>query len=165
MEKEILKFINDYDKALNILDDYDHQSLTKPKATNDYVVITYEECIEIIESMKFESDVFGVEKDGSFKSSINAIYQTAFSNDVYPSTLEKGANLLYFITKNHSFVDGNKRIAATIFLYFLYRNNLLYVDGTKRLDDAALAAITILIAQSKPEEKETMINLIMNFLR
>ena len=114
--------------------------------------------------MKFDSDVFGVEKDGSFKSSINAIYQTAFSNDVYPTVLEKAANLLYFITKNHSFVDGNKRIAATIFLYFLYVNDLLYIENNKRIDDAALAAITILVAQSKPEEKETMIKLIMNFL-
>ena len=164
MKQEILKAISDYDKALNILDDYDHQCLNKPISKKDAVIITYSECREIIDSMKFDSDVFGVEKDGSFKSSISAIYQTAFSNDVYPTVLEKAANLLYFITKNHSFVDGNKRIAATIFLYFLFVNDLLYIENNKRIDDAALAAITILIAQSKPEEKETMIKLIMNFL-
>ena len=114
--------------------------------------------------MKFDSDVFGVEKDGSFKSSINAIYQTAFSNDVYPTVLEKAANLLYFVTKNHSFADGNKRIAASLFLYFLDKNNLLYKDGMKTLSDEALVATTILIAESRPEEKDTIIKLIMNFL-
>ena len=162
--KDIFKAINDYDIALDLLDQYDHQCLLKPKGTKDIYKINYGECRQIIDAMKFDSDIFGVEKDGSFNSSINAIYQTAFSNDVYPNVLEKAANLLYFITKNHSFVDGNKRIAASIFLYFLDMNSLLYVKGKKRIDDIALVAITILIAESKAEEKEVIIALLMNFL-
>ena len=114
--------------------------------------------------MKFDSKIFGVEKDGSFNSSINAIYQSAFSEDVYKSIEEKAANLLYFITKNHSFIDGNKRIAASIFLFFLDRNNILYINNKKRLSDSTLVAITILIAESKPEEKEIIIDLLMNIL-
>jgi death-on-curing family protein len=114
--------------------------------------------------MKFDSTIFGVEKDGSFKSSLNAIYQTAFGNQIYETIEEKAANLLYFVTKNHSFVDGNKRIAASVFLLFLHKNNLLYKDGIKVLSDEALVALTILIAQSKPEEKETMVKLTMNFI-
>ena len=161
---KILQTIIDYNKALNLLDDYDHQTLKKPDGTIGCYRITYEECRKIIDSMKFDSKIFGVEKDGSFNSSINAIYQSAFSEDVYKTVEEKAANLLYFITKNHSFVDGNKRIAASIFLYFLDRNNILYLDGAKRLQDATLVAITILIAESKPEEKEIIIDLIMNFL-
>ena len=161
---KILQTIIDYNKALSLLDDYDHQTLSRPSGTMGYYRITYEECRRIIDSMKFDSKIFGVEKDGSFNSSISAIYQSAFGEDVYKSTEEKGANLLYFIVKNHSFVDGNKRIAASIFLYFLDRNNLLYIDGNKRLSDSALVALTILIAESKPEEKEVIIDLIMNFL-
>ena len=114
--------------------------------------------------MKFDSTIFGVEKDGSFKSSLNAIYQTAFGNQIYETIEEKAANLLYFVTKNHSFVDGNKRIAASVFLLFLHKNNLLYQDGIKVLSDEALVALTILIAQSKPEEKETIISLLMTFI-
>ncbi len=165
-EKEIiLQTLEDYDKALSLLDDYDHQTLIKPKGTTDCYKITYDECRELIDLMKFDSSIFGVEKDGSFNSSINAIYQTAFGIDVYKTTIEKAANLLYFITKNHSFVDGNKRIAASIFLYFLLKNNLLYINNKKIISDAALVSITILIAESKPEEKETIIKLIMNFLK
>ena len=163
-ENKILQTIIDYDKALSLLDDYDHQCLKRPSGTLGCYKITYEECRKIIDSMKFDSKIFGVEKDGSFNSSINVIYQSAFGEDVYKSTEEKGANLLYFIVKNHSFVDGNKRIAASIFLYFLDRNNILYVDGVKRLSDSALVALTILIAESKPEEKEIIIDLVMNFL-
>lgn len=163
-DNKILETIKDYDKALSLLDDYDHQTLIKPNGTFGCYKITYKECRKIIDSMKFDSDIFGIEKDGSFNSSINAIYQSAFGEDVYKSIEEKAANLLYFITKNHSFVDGNKRIAATIFLYFLDKNNLLYINGNKRLSDSALVATTILIAESKPEEKEIIINLIMNFL-
>ena len=121
-KNELLKVINEYDIALNLLDDYDHQCLKSPLGSNECYKITYEECRYIIDSMKFDSTIFGVEKDGSFKSSINAIYQTAFGSDVYKTVQEKAANLLYFIVKNHSFVDGNKRIAASIFLYFLYKN-------------------------------------------
>ena len=163
-KNELLKVINEYDIALNLLDDYDHQCLKTPLGSNECYKITYEECRYIIDSMKFDSTIFGVEKDGSFKSSINAIYQTAFGSDVYKTVQEKAANLLYFIVKNHSFVDGNKRIAASIFLYFLYKNNLLYNNSNKRISDVALVAITILIAESKPEEKDTMIKLLINFL-
>lgn len=162
--KDIFKAINDYDIALNLLDQYDHQCLVKPKGNNDIYKIEYEECRKIIDAMKFDSAVFGVEKDGSFHSSINAIYQSAFGSDVYKSVEEKASNLLYFIVKNHSFVDGNKRIAASIFLYFLDMNNLLYINGRKRIDDIALVAITILIAESKAEEREVIIALLMNFL-
>lgn len=161
---KILQTIMDYNKALSLLDDYDHQCLKRPTGTLGCYKITYEECRKIIDAMKFDSKIFGVEKDGSFNSSINAIYQSAFGEDVYKSTEEKGANLLYFIVKNHSFVDGNKRIAASIFLYFLDRNNILYVNGIKRLSDSALVALTILIAESKPEEKEIIVDLVMNFL-
>ena len=161
---KILQTIIDYNKALSLLDDYDHQCLKRPTGTLGCYKITYEECRKIIDAMKFDSKIFGVEKDGSFNSSINAIYQSAFGEDVYKSTEEKGANLLYFIVKNHSFVDGNKRIAASIFLYFLDRNNILYVNGIKRLSDSALVALTILIAESKPEEKEIIVDLVMNFL-
>lgn len=161
---KILETIINYNKALSLLDDYDHQTLSKPNGTLGCYKITYEECRKIIDSMKFESTIFGVEKDGSFNSSINAIYQSAFGEDIYKSIEEKAANLLYFITKNHSFVDGNKRIAASIFLYFLDRNSLLYINDEKRLSDSTLVAITILIAESKPEEKEIIIDLVMNFL-
>jgi len=120
----------------------------------------------MISSMKFasESDLFGNEKDDSFKSSINAIYQTFGGEEVYPSLEEKAANLLYMITKNHSFSDGNKRIAAALFLYFLDKNGVLFENDKKIIDDYALVAITIMVAQSKPSEKDTMIKLIMNFL-
>lgn len=163
-EKQILNILNEYDKALSLLDDYDHQTLIKPNGTFSTYKLTYEECRSIIDLMKFDSTIFGVEKDGSFNSSINAIYQTAFGEEVYKSIEEKAANLLYFITKNHSFVDGNKRIAASIFIYFLYKNNILYINNQKRISDFALVSITILIAESKPEEKEIIIKLIMNFL-
>ena len=116
--------------------------------------------------MKFgaESDLFGNEKDKSFNASIGAIYQTFDGNDVYGSTQEKAANLLYFVTKNHSFTDGNKRIAAMLFLYFLDKNDMLFTEEGKIIEDNTLVAITIMIAESKPEEKEAMVNLVMNFL-
>lgn len=161
---KILDVIIEYKKALDLLDDYDHRALTKPQGTFNAILITYEECKKIINSMKFDSSVFGVERDDSFQSSINAIYQSAFGKDVYETIEEKAANLLYFITKNHSFIDGNKRIAASIFLYFLKKNNLLYLNNDKRLSDSTLVAITILIAESKPKEKDIIIDLIMNFL-
>jgi len=161
---KILNVIIEYKKALDLLDDYDHRTLAKPQGTHDAVLITYEECRIIINSMKFDSTVFGLERDDSFHSSINAIYQTADGKDVYETIEEKAANLIYFITKNHSFIDGNKRIAASIFLYFLKKNKLLYLNNVKRLSDSTLVAITILIAESKPSEKEIIIDLIMNFL-
>ena len=127
-------------------------------------MLTYEECKHVIDSMKFgnESAIFGNEKDDSFKGSIGNIYQSFGGQDVYPSLEEKAANLLYFVTKNHSFSDGNKRIAAAMFLYFLDKNGVLFVDGKKMIADHTLVALTIMIAESKPEEKEMMISVIMN---
>ena len=160
----ILQTLLQYNKALSVLDDYDHQCLKRPKGLKDTYRITYEECRSIIDSMNFNSDLFGKERDGSFNSSINAIYQSMFGKDLYETREEKAANLLYFITKNHSFYDGNKRIAASIFIFFLHKNNMLYKDNVKVIDDATLVAMTILIAESKPEEKEVIISLLMSFL-
>ena len=131
---------------------------------SQYCSDTYEECRNVIESMRFgdESDLFGREKDDSFKGSIGNIYQSFGGKDVYESLEEKAANLLYFVTKNHGFFDGNKRIAAAMFLYFLDRNGALFVDGRKTIDDAALVALTIMIAESRPDEKEMMVSVVMN---
>ncbi len=165
--KQILSVIENYSTALDMLDDYDHQVLRRPKGRKTTYVVTYEECRDMIDKMRFNSDseLFGNEKDDSFKGSIGAIYQSFGGKDVYPSLEEKAANLLYFVTKNHSFSDGNKRIAATMFLYFLDKNGFLYINGTKAIDDYALVALTIMIAESRPEEKEMMISVIMNCLR
>lgn len=165
--QQVLSVVEQYAQALNLLDAYDHQSLEKPIGQQSIYVLTYEECRKIIDQMRFasESELFGNEKDGSFYSSIGAIYQTFGGKDLYPSVEEKAANLLYFITKNHSFSDGNKRIAATIFLYFLQKNGILHREGGEnRIDNNTLVAITIMIAESTMEEKETMIKLVMNFL-
>ena len=163
---QLLDVIEKYTLALDLLDDYDHQKIEKPKGNTATYTLTYEECRKVIDGMKFgsESELFGNEKDDSFKSSINAIYQTFGGQDVYPTLEEKAANLLYLITKNHSFSDGNKRIAAALFLYFLDKNNALFIDGKKIIDDYTLVAVTIMTAESKPDEKDTMIKLIMNFL-
>lgn len=163
---QLLDVIEKYTLALDLLDDYDHQKIEKPKGNTATYTLTYEECRKVIDGMKFgsESELFGNEKDDSFKSSINAIYQTFGGQDVYPTLEEKAANLLYLITKNHSFSDGNKRIAAALFLYFLDKNNALFIDGKKVVDDYTLVAVTIMTAESKPDEKDTMIKLIMNFL-
>ncbi len=163
---QILGVIEKYTTALNLLDDYDHQKIKKPEGTKSTYVLKYDECRDVILKMRFaeESDLFGNEKDNSFESSINAIYQTFGGQEVYPSIEEKAANLLYFIAKNHSFSDGNKRIAAAMFLYFLDKNEALFENGKKIIDDYTLVAITIMIAESKPQEKETLIKLIMNFL-
>lgn len=163
---QVLDVIERYTTALDLLDDYDHQRIKKPEGNLSTYVITYEECRELIGHMRYrvESDLFGKEKDESFKGSIGAIYQSFDGNDVYRTLEEKAANLLYFITKNHSFTDGNKRIAATIFLYFLDKNGVLFTDGKKLIEDHTLVAITIMIAESKSEEKDVMVNLVMNFL-
>lgn len=163
---QLLDVIEKYTLALDLLDDYDHQKIEKPKGNTATYTLTYEECRKVIDGMKFgnESELFGNEKDDSFKSSINVIYQTFGGQDVYPTLEEKAANLLYLITKNHSFSDGNKRIAAALFLYFLDKNNALFIDGKKVIDDYTLVAVTIMTAESKPDEKDTMIKLIMNFL-
>ena len=165
--KDILSVINKYTKALNLLDDYDHQTIKKIKGQQSSIVITYEECLDVINKLKFnnESDLFALERDSNFKSIINDIYASFGSIDVYPSIEEKAANLLYLTIKNHAFIDGNKRIAATIFIYFLQVNNILYQNGIQIIDNNTLTSITLLIAESNPKEKEIMINLIMHFLQ
>lgn len=162
--RQVLSVIEKYSSALDLLDSYDHQNMTRPEGNCATYVLTYEECMDVIQSMRFgdESDLFGKEKDDSFKGSIGNIYQSFGGTDIYESLEEKAANLLYLVTKNHSFFDGNKRIAATMFLYFLDKNEVLFIDGQKKIEDAALVALTIMIAESRPEEKEMMISVIMN---
>ena len=165
--KQVLNVIQKYSKALELLDSYDHQTMERPKGNAATYELTYEECMDVISHMCFgaESDLFGKEKDDSFRGSIGNIYQTFAGQELYPSLEEKAAHLLYFVTKNHSFLDGNKRIAATMFLYFLDKNGVLFIDDEKLIDDHTLVALTIMIAESKPEEKEMMITVIMNCLR
>lgn len=162
--RQVLSVIEKYSSALDLLDSYDHQNMTRPEGNPAIYVLSYEECMDVIQSMRFgdESDLFGKEKDDSFKGSIGNIYQSFGGADIYESLEEKAANLLYFVTKNHSFFDGNKRIAATMFLYFLDKNEALFIDGQKKIEDATLVALTIMIAESRPEEKEMMISVIMN---
>lgn len=165
----LLKIISEYAYALDILDQYDYQTLEiKNTSGKEIYQLTYGEAIiQIKLAKKFygNSDLFGNEKDESFRSSISTIYQTFDGIDLYPSIEEKAANLLYFITKNHSFSDGNKRIAAFLFLYFLERNGLLFdVSGNKRIADNTLVALTLMIAISKPEEKNTMTKVIVNLI-
>ena len=165
--KQILSVIERYNNTLDLLDAYDHQTLKRPKGNQATYVLTYEECMNVIQKTRFgdESDLFGKEKDDSFKGSIGNIYQSFDGHDVYESLEEKAANLLYFITKNHSFLDGNKRIAATVFLYFLDKNNALFYEGQKRIADVTLVALTIMIAESRPDEKEMMISVVMNCMQ
>ena len=165
--KQVLEIVQSYSRALDLLDDYDHQVVARPEGTADAYVLTYEECREVISKMRFgnESGLFGVEKDDSFRASIGDIYAGFAGQDAYPTVEEKAANLLYFVVKNHSFLDGNKRIAAAVFLYFLDRNGLLFdEEGNKCLADEVLVALTIMLAESRPQEKETMVSLTMNFL-
>lgn len=164
--RQVLSVIEKYSTALELLDSYDHQTMKRPKGTDTIHVLTYEECRDVIDQMRFgdESELFGKEKDDSFKGSIGNIYQSFAGQDVYGSLEEKAANLLYFVTKNHSFYDGNKRIAATMFLYFLDKNGVLFPEGRKLIEDYTLVALTIMIAESRPEEKEMMVSVIMNCL-
>ncbi len=165
--KQVLNVVERYNTALQLLDDYDHQTMTRPKGNEAIYRLTYEECRQVIDNMKFaeDSDLFGNEKDDSFKGSIGSIYQSFGGQEIYPTLEEKAANLLYFVIKNHSFSDGNKRIAATMFLYFLDKNQALFADGEKMIDDSTLVALTIMIAESGPEEKEMMISVVMNCMR
>ena len=165
--QQVLNVIQKYSNALELLDSYDHQNMERPKGNVATYELTYEECKDVISQMRFgaESDLFGKEKDDSFKGSIGNINQSFSGQELYPTLEEKAAHLLYFITKNHSFLDGNKRIAATMFLYFLDKNGVLFIDDDKLIDDHTLVALTIMIAESKPEEKEMMITVIMNCLR
>jgi prophage maintenance system killer protein len=165
--KDVLKVIADYAYALDLLDRYDHGTLSieKTSGTTDFV-LDYKSANEIVLSMKgnFEG-LFGIEKDQGFKSAIGTIYQTFDGKELYPSAEEKAANLLYFIVKNHAFSDGNKRIAAALFIYFLNANNILYrADGSKRLADNTLVALTLLIAESKPDEKDTIVKVVVNLI-
>ena len=165
--KDVLRVITDYAYALNLLDRYDHGTLVIEETTRQALhVIDYDEAIGIVASMKGEFDgLFGIEKDQGFKSALGAIYQTFGGEELYPSIEEKGANLLYFVVKNHAFSDGNKRIAAALFIYFLGINRILYrADGSKRLADNALVALTLLIAESKPDEKDTIVKVIVNLI-
>ena len=166
-EAELLKAVNLYTNALMLLDQYDHQSIKKPAGNKAIYKITYEECRNMVNEMEdsFHSDVFGVEKEkGKVEGILAAVYQSAFGEDAYPSLEEKAANLLYFMIKDHPYADGCKRIAASLFLEFLVRNNVLYEKGQKRISDGALVAITLMIAESDPKEKDIMVNLVMNLL-
>ena len=164
--KEILKVIGDYSKALDLLGDYDHKTLCKPRGNNSDKKIKYKECLDIINILRLneKSDLFAIERNKGLEAIIGNIYQTFDNCDVYPSIEEKASNFLYMIVKNHVFVDGNKRIAASLFIYFLNFYNILYKDNKKIVDNNTLAALTLLIAESNPKEKEVIIDLVMNFL-
>ena len=165
--KEIIKVINTYANALTLLDDYDHKTVIKPDGIEDSKQITYKECMEIISKLKFnsESDIFALERNHGLKSIINNIYLSFDGKDVYTTIEEKAANFLYLIIKNHTFIDGNKRIAATLFIYFLKYYDILIRDGKQVIDNNTLVAMTLLIAQSNPKEKEILVDLVMNFLK
>lgn len=164
----LLKVLNDYAFALDILDQYDHQTLKISETEHKEIFqISYPEAIKAIEGLKTKfggSNLFGNEKDASFKSSLETIYQTFNGIDLYPTVQEKAGHLLYFVTKNHSFSDGNKRIAAFLFVWFLDRNKLLYLEGEKIIDDKTLVALTLMIAASKPDDKDMMVKVIINLI-
>ena len=164
--KEILKVIGEYSKALDLLDDYDHRTLKKVKGNIDDRQVEYKECLNIINTLRFneESSLFAVERDKGLESIIGNIYQSFAGQDIYKSIEEKASNFLYLIVKNHVFADGNKRIAATLFIYFLNFYDILYKNGRKTIDNNTLAALTLLIAESNPKEKDIIIDLVMNFL-
>ena len=167
-QQDVLKAVNLYTQALVLLDQYDHQSLEKPEGSSPIYRITYKDCREMVNHMEdtFKSDVFGVEKEtGKVEGILAAVYQDVFGGEVYPSLEEKAANLLYFMIKDHPFEDGCKRIAASLFLEFLSRNNALFWDGQKIISDGALVAITLMIAESNPDEKDIMTAMVMNLLR
>ena len=166
-ESDVLRAVKEYTSALLLLDQYDHQALCKPDGNKPIYRITYEECVQMVGKMRdsFNTDVFGVEKEtGKVAGIIAAVYQSVFGQDAYPSLEEKAANLLYFMIKDHPYADGCKRIAASLFLEFLDKNNALFRNGIKRLSDGTLVAITLMIAESKPEEKDVMVKLVMNLL-
>lgn len=164
--REILDIVESYTEAFGLLDRYDRASVERPGGTREVFRLDYEECLALISQMRarFSSDVFGVPRDESFRSSVAVIYQSFGGVELYPSVEEKAANLLYLVIKNHSFLDGNKRIACALFPYFLDRNGLLFRGIEKRLADSTLVAMTLMIAESRPEEKESMVALVMNFL-
>lgn len=166
---DILKVVTDYTYALDVLDKYDHQVLEiAATTTEEFFQITYDDAMNAIHGLRDKfggSALFGNEKDESFQGSLAAIYQTFNGQFLYPSIEEKAANLLYFVIKNHSFSDGNKRIAAFLFVWFLYKNHILYnTDGSKRIADNALVAIALMIAESKPDEKDMMIKVVVSLI-
>ena len=166
-ESDVLRAVNEYTNALMLLDQYDHQALCTPDGNKPIYRITYEECVKMVEKMKksFDTDVFGVEKEtGKVAGIIAAVYQSVFWEDAYLTVEEKAANLLYFMIKDHPYADGCKRIAASLFLEFLDKNNVLFLNNAKRFSDGTLVAITLMIAESKPEEKDIMIKLVMNLM-
>ena len=166
-KEELSKVINEYTRALDHLDNYDHQTLVKPKGEKAAYVMSYQEARDIIDSMKFNemSNVFGVEKEqGKLNGIIEQVYQNVFGQELYPSIEEKAAHLLYFLVEDHPFADGCKRITATLFINFLFRNNHLYRNNKQIISNEALVAITILTAESNPNEMDIIINLIMNLL-
>lgn len=166
-EKDVLQAVTQYTNALLLLDQYDHQNLSKPEGKNAVYRITYDEVKKMVSKMEdsFKSSVFGHEKEiGKVEGILAAVYQNVFGSDVYPSLEEKAANLLYFMIKDHPYDDGCKRIAASLFVEFLYRNNILYKENEKRISEGALVAITLMIAESRAEEKEIMTTLVMNML-
>lgn len=164
--RQLLAIIEKYSATLELLDFYDHQNMTRPTENTDIYILSYGECRKIIATMQYayESEFFGKEMDDSFKGSIGNIFQSFGGQEIYPTLEEKAAHLLYFVTKDHSFYDGNKRIAATMFLYFLDKNKRLFADGMKLIDNYTLVALTIMIAESKPEEMEMMISVILDCL-
>ena len=164
--KQILKVIGSYSKALNLLDDYDHRTLKKFKGSIDERKIEYKECINIINTLRFngESALFAIERDKGLEGIIGNIYQSFDGQDVYKSIEEKAANFLYLVVKNHVFIDGNKRVAATLFIYFLNYYDILYKNDKQIIDNNTLAALTLLIAESNPKEKNVIVDLVMNFL-
>jgi len=167
----LLKVITDYTLALDLLDRYDHETVEIEKAkisTKKVKELTYKDAVDVVRELakRFSSsNVFAKEKDSSFRGSIEDIYQTFDGKDLYPSIEEKAANLLYFLVKNHSFIDGNKRIAASIFLHFMNKNGILYKkDGSRILNDNALVATTLMIAESRPEHKSVMVKMLVNLI-
>lgn len=166
-QDEVLKAVNLYTQALQLLDQYDHQTLKKPEGNQPTYRLTYDDCRKMVNQMEdsFKSDVFGVEKEaGKVEGILAAVYQDVFGGEVYPSLEEKAANLLYFMIKDHPFADGCKRIAASLFLEFLNRNNALFKNGQKIISDGALVALTLMIAESDPKEKDIMTMMVMNLL-
>lgn len=164
--KEVVEVINHFSKGLDLLDDYDHRSFKNVEGEYSSKKITYSNCLELIELLKYgnDSNLFGLERSNGLESIINNIYQTFGGYDVYKTTIEKAANFLYLVVKNHAFIDGNKRIAATLFIYFLHFYNILTIEEQPIIDNNTLAAVTLLIAESDPKEKSIIIDLIQNML-
>ena len=164
--REVIKVIGNYYKALDLLEEYDHDKIKNKKGFSDSKIITYTNCRNVIDNLKYSktSEIFGKERGDLFKGILGNIYQSFAGQDVYPTIQEKGANLLYLLIKDHPFTDGNKRIAATMFIYFLNFYGMLYKDGIEIIDNKTLAALTLLIAESNPKEKNVIIDLVMNYM-